>query len=80
MQNERDSARTVIIAMQQDKIAANAQVIALQTDLNMANIRVNNLVDENEALVSSYVSLLHIAHARLPPSEYDMRNLHQQPQ
>ncbi len=77
LQTERDSARTVIIAMQQDKIAANDQIMALQTDLNMANSRANNLAEENQALVSSWVSLLHTAHARLPRPEYDMLKLHQ---
>ncbi len=65
LQTERDSARTAIIAMQHDKIAANDQILALHNDLNMANSLADNLAKENRELVSSWVSLLHTAHARL---------------
>ena len=54
-----------MVAMQQDKIAANDQIMALQIDLNMANSRAISLAEEKQALVSSWVSLLHTAHARL---------------
>ena len=51
--------------MQHDKIAANDQILALHNDLNMANSLADNLAKENRELVSSWVSLLHTAHARL---------------
>lgn len=76
LQTERDSARTAIIAMQHDKIAANDQILALHNDLNMANSRANNLAKENQEL-SSWVSILHTAHARLTRPEYESLNLHQ---
>ncbi len=62
--------------MQHDKIAANDQILALHNDLNMANSRANNLAKENQEL-SSWVSILHTAHARLTRPEYESLNLHQ---
>jgi len=76
LQTERDSARTSLIAMQHDKIAANDQIMALHIDLNMANGRADNLAKENQELVSSWVSLLHTAHARLTRPDNDTLNLH----
>lgn len=77
LQTERDSARIEINELQRDKIAAYEQILALQTDMEKANDRIINLVDDNQALRLSCVSLLHTAHARLTRTEYDTLKLHQ---
>ena len=64
LQQERDAARTIIIAHQRDKSAMEAQMAAVQADLDRANTRVNGLLEGREALPAPQVAPLSASHVR----------------